>query len=109
MLAAAYDLLAECPPFTRWNMPPSEDVRFLVNRDRKNYGRCAIAAGKPPEICLSSRTVSTMDTLMATMAHEMIHLHMDTSGMKDRGDHGPAFVKMAARAIVELGFNPDTF
>lgn len=109
MLAAAYDLLAECPPFTRWNMPPSEDVEFVVDRDRKTFGRCTVDLPKRPQIRISAVNVTTLDTLSATMAHEMIHLHMDASGMKDSAEHGRGFRKLALRVCAALGFNPDTF
>ena len=40
ILRAAYAMLDECEPFSRWNLPAAEDVKFKVGKDRTCYGTC---------------------------------------------------------------------
>lgn len=95
MLAHAYDYLCCTPPFSKWNMPPSEDVKFAVIRKKDRFAHYFMQGGVP-HIELSSGRVGRHDTLLSTLAHEMIHLHMQAACVGGK-DHGPAFQKYADR------------
>ena len=78
-LAAAYDCLRAFPPFTRFHLPPSEGVIFRVTRhnDRQAHYTRDSKAQKNHEIVISELYVGQFNTLMHTMAHEMIHFYQD--------------------------------
>lgn len=91
LLAAAYSLLRETDPFRGWNLPDAEDVRFAVtkSRDFGDYSR-------PHLIRLSARRHTRLSGILATVAHEMLHLHLEEVGAKaDSAAHGPGFCKLA--------------
>jgi hypothetical protein len=115
-LRLAYELLAECPPFDKWNLPHGEDVRFRVSRKMREYGqhRCTISnAGRyTHHIEISSMNVTTMETLLRTMAHEMIHVHEQANEVCTPHQstlHTEAFRCFALEVCKSLGFNPDSF
>ena len=108
ILHAAYAYLAETQPFSRWNMPPAEDIRFRVSRARALYGCCEYEAGK---ICIriSDAMHGTTDTLIRTMAHEMVHVYHFSTGMDTKNEHNPAWWKLAKKVCAIHGFDPKAF
>lgn len=106
-LRAAYNFLNETPPFSRWNLPDGEDVVFKVVRDRKRYAWHDVADGKHT-IALSSVVVGHTNTLVRTMAHEMVHVHERTRTACATG-HSKAWVKWAAQVCQQHGFDPKDF
>ena len=111
MLEGAYEYLRVSPPFCSWSLPDADHVSFRVMgaRDRFGHFRGRIK-GMPDlnEIGVSLRAVRSTDLLMATMAHEMIHLYQDETGTA-RGHHNPKFRKLARRVCRIHGFDPESF
>lgn len=111
-IAAAYDLLAITPPFNKWNLPDSDDVQFKVARDPHSYGWCnAWGRGKRREylIAISSRKVEHLSSLLSTMAHEIIHLHLYMTGQDTNGEHNAAFSALAKKVCRLHGFDSKAF
>ena len=108
ILRAAYDYLSTTSPFTRWNLPDSDDVKFIVMRDRNLCGWHEIDR-KKHTIAISSHFVGRSLSLIETMAHEMIHVHQVNSGMSTGGEHNRAFKKLAARVCKIHGFDVKVF
>jgi SprT-like family protein len=114
MLESAYEYLRVSPPFCRWGLPEADQVMFRVmsTRDRFGHfrGRHRKARGDDgfSEIAISAGLVRTTDALIATMAHEMIHLYQDETGTA-RGHHNPKFRKLAKRVCAIHGFDPENF
>lgn len=106
ILAAGYDFLRTTPPFDRWNLPESEDVTFRVIKDAAVFGLHDVVNGKH-RIAVSNRNVGHTDTLIAVVAHEMIHLHQDQCGL--RRTHGGAFTRWADQVCRRHGFDPRMF
>lgn len=106
MLAAAYDFLRTTEPFRRWRLPDSDELGFAVVRVDDLFADFKIKDGTPL-IRVSEANNGHVVTLLATMAHEMIHLRQHLTG--DREHHGPRFKKMAARVCAAHGFDPKTF
>lgn len=109
-LKAAYDYLATTPPFSKWNMPDSDDVKFVVARSPTHHGwwdkkRWA----KKHLIAISRAKVGHTTTLLATVAHEMLHVHQREAGMETRGEHNAAFRRLAARVCRFHGFDEKVF
>lgn len=107
MLAAAYDLIEYTDPFCKWNLPASDEVAFDVVTTRYRFGDC-IGTGKL-RIRISSRFVGRLTSLVESVAHEMVHLHMDIGGVIESDPHGPGFRKLAAQVCKVHGFDPKLF
>lgn len=113
ILRASYDYLATTLPFSKWNLPDSDDIGFKVIRDPNIFG-CHYVWKKNRKrhhlITISERRIGHSINLIMTMAHEMVHLHMVQSGMaRGAGDHGKAFQKLAAQICRIHGFDAKAF
>lgn len=114
-LALLYEFLAECHPFCDWNMPPSDEVKFVVTRSKKtrgHYREWRDGRKQWHEIGISVNCCGWIYTLAEVMAHEMVHLHQATT--KPRSDtpgveHNAAFFKCAEQVYKAFGFNPQSF
>lgn len=106
MLAAGYDFLRTTAPFSRWRLPESDEVGFHVVRDAALSVDFGVEQGIP-FIRVSEVNNGLAITLLATLAHEMIHLRQHLTG--DREHHGVRFQRMAARVCAVHGFDPKTF
>lgn len=102
-LSAIYEMLSQFEPFKSWNMPPSKDITFRVNRDKECYGEYS---PEPHEITLSAARIGFLETAIRTMAHEMIHLKLYCMGRKNWDKHEKNFEQMAHKISVNLGFDP---
>jgi len=112
-LRAAYEYLRTTPPFSSWNLPEPEDIQMKVARDRHTaawHTCCRTGRGRKHTIAVSVKYVGRTEALMATMAHEAIHLHMSLTGMdRGRGEHSAAFHKIAGDVCRIHGFDPKAF
>ncbi len=97
MLAHAYDYLNTQPPFSSWNLPHSEDIRFEIKRKPKFYAECRRGTDGVYRLIFSICWVGRHDVLMSTMAHEMIHIHVDQACMNTRNHHDRTFQRLADR------------
>lgn len=108
MVEAAYELLRLSPPFRRWKLPAGDGIEFHVTRHGDRYGDCERPKdGKPPIIRISSAKVLTMDRLVRTMAHEMVHLYLE--GKDRRIRHGAIFWRHAKQVCRVLDFDEEEF
>lgn len=106
---AAYDLLIETEPFKKWNLPDSDDITFKVLKDHHRYGYYVHEDGRHI-IAISSEMCGLLCTIIATMAHEMIHLHARITCMETPNTiHNAAFKKMATKVAAIHGFDPKAF
>ena len=96
VLRQAYDLLSATEPFVRWNLPDAEDVKFTVAKDRTCFGWHDKKAKGPHRIAVSSARVGTLFVLLATMAHEMVHVHEFQIGLRGAAENTVSFKKFAA-------------
>lgn len=109
MLASAYDLLRATPPFDGWNLPEPEDITFNVLRTREIQGDCSLV-GECYRIRLSAPWHTRLSSLLETMGHEMVHLHLDHCGAKDSSEHGRGFKRVAAEVCaVHRDFDEGSF
>jgi len=111
-LAAAYDYLRTTPPFSRWNLPDSEEIIFSVSKTSRDFGWYRFD-GKRHCINASTGKIGQTNTLMEFMAHEMVHLHLEQTGVESRRGtpytHNAAFKRFAAQACKAHGFDPKAF
>lgn len=110
VLRAAYDYLNTTLPFSKWNLPDGDDVVFIVVRDPTVYGRHLHQDRRLHTIKVSSRSVGHTTTLMETIAHEMVHVHEEGTGVgRSDVEHSAAFKKWAAEVCRIHGFDPRRF
>ena len=96
MLANAYDYLCCHPPFSKMNMPHSEDVKFSVINKSDRFAHYQLVEGGHT-IAVSKRFVGRHIMLLSTLSHEMIHLYMQQNCIVGRDAHGKGFQKLADR------------
>ena len=109
MMACAYEYFCHTPPFNKWNLPASEDVKFVVVRDPNTAGWHKMVDDKHI-IGLSRGAIGRTHSLMEVMAHEMIHAHQRETNMETKGAaHNAAFLKLAKRVCDVHGFDPKLF
>lgn len=109
MLACAYDYLACLPPFHKWNLPPSEDVKFKVIKNKDRFAHYQLVRGVH-HIAISRSNVDRHIALLCALSHEMVHLYMRANGFGEGNPHGKSFQLLAdkvCRAHVE--FDRNTF
>jgi len=106
MLAAGYDFLRSTQPFKNWRLPEGEELGFHVVRRTSLSADFGVEEGIP-FIRVSEASNGHTATLLASLAHEMIHLRQHLTG--DRELHGPRFQRMAALVCAAHGFDPKIF
>jgi hypothetical protein len=99
---AAYEFLTSLHPIKTWKLPPSRDVEFRVKPWDKFFGEYDEAG----IITISSRKHGHLDTLLRTMAHEMIHQKLHLDGHSNWELHDQKFLSLAEAVGIELGFDP---
>lgn len=107
-LEAAYELLRATPPFKGWRMPEADEVEFVVSRTAA-LGSAGRTAGGQRYIAISGARHAHLATLLPTMAHEMVHLHDQSTGGRDDVEHGATFRRLAAQVCRHHGFDPKWF
>jgi len=117
MLSAGYDFLRHTKPFDGWNLPEPEDMRFDVLKGASRFGDCCERKGQFI-IRVSEALHQRYTGVLATLAHEMIHLHMDNLACAskyrrlrtDNSTHGPGFRALAIEVCDAFPeFDPVTF
>jgi hypothetical protein len=111
-LENAYEYLRTTPPFRGMTLPHADDLVFRVMGARDRFGHFRGRFKSVPdfnEIGVSIRAVNSTDLLMATMAHEMIHLYQHENGSATRSAHNAEFERIAARVCRIHGFDRETF
>jgi hypothetical protein len=108
MLAAAYDFVRACPPYSRWKLPESDDIKFVVDRQHDTCGWYRFENNEHV-IGISSKCIGHTHNLIEIMFHEAIHLYQRQSLTETRGAHNAAFKKLAAKVAKLHGFDPKMF
>jgi hypothetical protein len=111
MLAAAYEYLRATPPFRRWKLPAAEQVKFCVIRARDRYGdHRHYRESDEHEIRLSLARIGHTQSLIETMAHEMVHAYEHHKNPKrPHGEHSNEWRRLAALVCKYHGFDPKSF
>jgi SprT-like family. len=104
-LIAAYELLRTCPPFLGWRLPDPGEIEFVTIKDRHLYGDCD---GEILRVSVNKH--GHLNTLLATVAHEMVHLHQMRAKLETPNtEHNKDFRRRAARVCRIHGFDPKVF
>ena len=105
-MVAVYEMLCEFPPYNRWQLPKSKDVKFEAKIIKEAYG---YYDSDPHTIIISKNLNPTLHDLVNTMAHEMVHMRLNDSGFKSWDLHSFKFKKVAKQVCDRLGFNEKEF
>ena len=110
MLEAAYEFLRTTPPFCRWKLPHADEIKFVVTRDPMSRGYHIRHGDGSDTIAVSVRWVGHTATVLAVMAHEMIHLQQHIKGSWTRKVmHNAEFMRLADRVCRHHGFDRQVF
>ena len=110
MLEGAYEFLRVTPPFKRCKLPHADEVEFVVGNSPNCCGWYTAGETAKHRIMISARNIGHTVSLMATMAHEMIHLHQCHAKRETRNaEHNAAFLRAAALVCKYHGFDPKLF
>src|ERR1700733_14069393 len=111
-LENAYEYLRTTLPFRRMNLPHADNLIFKVMGARDRFGHFRGRIKSTPElneIGVSIRVVHSTDLLMATMAHEMLHLFQHEKGSSSRAEHNAEYKRLAERVCRIHGFDRESF
>lgn len=111
-MAALYDAIRAFPPFCRLSLPEAEGVSFAVSKHRDRQGHYIHETGPLTDrhfITLSGRQLGHLDSVAATLAHEMIHLHQAIAKTETRAMHNAEFHAIADRACRRFGWDRKMF
>ena len=118
-MAGIYDMLRTFHPFNVWRLPTAKRVRFvtdpkawLTERHARRLLGMHWMKGRRHTIFIAPH--KTLADMVATMAHEMIHVHEAVNDVPcDKRNnayiHGVMFQKIASVICSELGFNRQRF
>lgn len=112
ILVATYEFFCQVPPFSRWRMPEADEIEFHVVRAMKQAAFADCGVGTTGAFCMrfSARRHRHIQTLLMTMAHEMIHLHQKVHGLESRNnDHNENFWKCAKYLCATYGWDIGIF
>jgi ABC-type oligopeptide transport system ATPase subunit len=104
-LQAIYVMLTNLRPFDAWAMPPTDEIIFQVTSELDAMGTYVFDDLQEKHVLTISKAKNAhLDTVIRTMAHEMIH--MKRGKTKGWNKHDRVFRNHARRIALELGFDP---
>ena len=104
----AYASLCCVYPFTKWNLPVPEEIEFVVIHDPETMGTYMYDEGEKHEhtITISASRCGFLETVIKTIAHEMIHCSRSGTVSDAWLKHDATFRRRAHQIGKELGFDP---
>lgn len=107
-VAAVYDCLRHFPPFCNWKLPSSEDIELHVSLQEDAFA-VYHRSGEQHGITISMTLVKNWQTLVESVAHEMVHLHQARAGTETRAEHNREWRRLAKTVCDSFGWNKDNF
>lgn len=97
-IKATYIYLRSIAPFNTWNLPPASKVLFELLDDYEFMGEFDV---EPLVIRISPLRQCTLENLLKTTAHELVHMKLYLEGKTHYDKHDMTFRKYM-RQINEL-------
>lgn len=94
-LRASYELLLTTPPFSRWKLPPANEIGFAVSRHKTRFADWRYDGKHHIRASLHKHT--QLPTVLRSIAHEMAHIRV-YQVYAGAAEHGPEF-KNVCKAI----------
>lgn len=112
MLETLHDFLCTTPPFKKWKLPTSDEIKLVISGGHDYFAKYRWD-GKQHVITVSDTAVGHTITLIETYSHELIHLHLEIKGQESRRGgpscHNKYFRRFAAQVCRYHGFDPKAF
>ena len=102
-LESMYLMLCQMKPFKYWNLPDTTCINFVVTNEEDSYGTY-VFDDDLHIITISKAKCSHFETILKTLAHEMIHCKRYKH--KDWDQHDAVFRRYAKQVADEFGFDP---
>jgi hypothetical protein len=112
LMEGAYEFLRLTPPFKSWHLPHADEVEFVVSRHRTHVGyhRGVRRKMRSHEIGISEVCVGHTNTLLRTMAHEMIHQYQQRARTETANtEHNADFLRLAKSVCRYHGWDEREF
>jgi hypothetical protein len=112
LMEGAYEFLRLTPPFKNWQLPHADEVEFVVSRHRFHVGyhRGIRRLVRSHEIGISEHCVGHTNTLLRTLAHEMIHQHQQRRRSETPNtEHNAEFRRLARLVCRHHGWDEKEF
>jgi len=100
-------MLMVCEPFTKWKLPLPDEVQFIVTDEQDVMGTYMYDDGEKfaHTITISKARCGFLDTVIRTMAHEMIHASRHDTITDAWCKHDATFKRRANSIGKELGLD----
>ena len=111
-IAAIYDCLRQFHPFTRWGLPDSDAVEFRVAARKDVHGEFVRDHGdrlNGHRITISYLKHHHYDSVVRTVAHEMVHQAQEIAGTATPQQHNEDFKKRAKKVCDATGWDAGQF
>jgi hypothetical protein len=108
-LAGVYEMLRGWPPFCRWGLPHAGEMKFHLARTRR-WDAAWWINGDKHHIEVSTGRHGHMNTLVCSMAHEMVHVKQRKDGTETSGvEHNAEFHRLARLICRRYGWDEKQF
>ena len=107
-VAAVYECLRAFPPFSKWKLPPADEVELHIGLQEDAFAHYHRDDGRHA-MTISMLLVKDWQTLVETVAHEMIHLHQARAGTETRAEHNREWHRLADTVCKRFGWQRDKF
>lgn len=101
-IKSMYSLLRSMPPFNKWNLPPAHKIKFKVRHDLDLLGHMYM---KPFKMEIGTKHQEHFESVLTTVAHEMVHLSLFIDGCPSFNQHRKAFRMKTAQIGDLYGFD----
>lgn len=108
-LAGVYEMLRRWPPFSGWDLPPAESVKFHVLKTDQWHADWWIDEAERHHIRVSEKKHGHLASLIESMAHEMIHVRQRIAKTETKGEHNREYKRLGLRVCKALGFDHGQF
>jgi hypothetical protein len=107
-LAGVYEMLRSFPPFCRWRLPHFSEVKFHVAKTDQWHAAWWID-GDRHNVEVSEKKHGRIDSLIESMAHEMIHIRQRVNKTETKGEHNAEYKRLAKQVCKAFGFDYGQF
>lgn len=101
-IKATYTFLRKMPPFNKWKLPPANKIKFKADHKLSLLGEMHM---KPFKMVIGSKHQEHFETILTTVAHEMIHLALYLEGVPSYNMHIRKFKEKAHEVGTLYGFD----
>lgn len=105
ILESGYEFLRTTPPMRGWRLPHADEVEFKVSQ-RNLHGEYT---WPPHRIEISAARHNHTNTILMSLAHEMVHLFQSIHKLDKGREHNEDFFERAALICRYHGWDKATF